>query len=225
MYTPPKRCSPKFLFSSCILSTFALTINAYEIFPRELISLILSRYYILETHIDITGICRQNLFEQIWRFARFKYDDSISNEFALYKAIECLISLPGSTEKTYCHNYRTVPIFVNIGQESNIIDVSDFDGIYGKNMFRFIVDMIHKWTNRPDITLYTDYQNFNICIFDKLKENQKVAIQKLNDVIAEGIVMTTNSTNTWVKITETYSVYYKLGNTYPIPNVLILLAK
>lgn len=186
--------------------------------PLDIIRLILSKFYFLETHIDISGISRYALFEQLWRFARLKLDNnkSIIDEFIVGDTGGCFEQQQNgksiSDEKTFISSYKNVPIFVNILQKSNIIDVSQFNSIYGKDMGQYVVNIIKKWDNRPRFKSFVSFEHSTPELILSDRE-YKVLIRKRNSKItaAEGVIIIYGSIRTMVKITETYSVYFEIG--------------
>lgn len=232
-------CTSKYLLISCILNQFALIINAYFQIPHEIIQLLLSHYYVLETHQDIGGVPRDKLFFNLWKYARSRQalSDFIQPYFNLQEAKKLLIALPGSTDKTYVMAYRDVPIFVNLYSTDDIINVSFFDNLYGKNKFKFVlevtrkaiqIDLMHNYIENT--SLYKCEFHLNEPVNTKYlpNDNDNGLIVTMGTVMAKCTVLNTKFIRETsilhdVVITESYDISYEPGNIYTISNSLIAI--
>lgn len=214
----PSKCS----FVSFILNQFASIYSVNVIFPREIVVMITSIFFLVETHIYITGICRDTLFEQLWKFAILKDDRNIiDHDFQLNKAKE------GLAWETFVFDYKDIPIWANIYQKDDLINVSYFDYLYGKDTFQYVVNLIRKWKNRPHFNFQMRIHKEKLTSMEilPLKKNQKVLIRhnrSNDDTAAEGIVI--NPVPIFmVEITETYSVYYNIGEKWNFDEIQLAL--
>lgn len=205
-------CSSDFIFISCILSKITLTLFIDVIFPRELIILILSYYYFLETHVNIIGIDRKILYEFFWRFVR-----KINREQKYYKP----------DYQNYLISKNLILIKLDIYQKSNVLDVSLFDEMFGKSSSLCVMNMIYKWMNRPSfgISLKKSGLKKSIVI------GQKVLIRNChNDVVYMGIIISIGNLNATitlfdVKITETFVFYYDIGTIEQVSESCITIVE
>lgn len=212
MIHPPALCPSKFGFLSFILFQFAQINNIYFFIPHELIRLILLHYYLLETHFDISKLDihylgRDRLFAFLWKF--IKMTSFPFPPFDIEKAKKCLISLPGSKEKTYISEFDGVYFNLDIYNKNGFINVSYFNNNYGKNNFKYVFDIPLKSYDRPTFRIKNAIEDPKYHLQNP-QTGDKVLILDEWTVSASGVIIQfikyKGKKYTQIKITQLYSI-------------------
>jgi hypothetical protein len=192
--------------------------------PLDVTKLILSRYYYIYTNIDINGINRDELFEILWRTSRKINKPKYPNFWDAYNAKILLQKSPYSDEITYAETIAKVPLYVDIYQKGNIINVSKYNEITEEHTFEKIVEIYRKKKEKKEYSPYISLSRYDwltqIERFLPLKNSQKVYIIDIGiynkDVMAEGFVKKSTLYLTTIQIIETYSMDYEIGKEYEL---------